>query len=625
MLAAIPASAAANTDTRIIVKREPGLTAAERADIRADADVRLVRTLSLPRTEVVATTDARDALATLRRDPDVVYAELDRIRTAVQTTPQPDPYMGLLWALDSGTDPDINGVQAWWFATGAGQTIAVVDSGVNKDHPDFLDAALDSKVTSGYSFVAPRGPDDYSDLDPDSHGTHVTGTIAARRENGVGIAGVAPDTEIMALRALTVDANGNVTGRDSDIAEAFRYAGAAGVPIVNASLGAPGASQTLRDAIAASPRTLFVVGASNEGRDNDTNPIYPCNTPEPNVLCVGASTHVDAVLSESNFGEQSVDVFAPGEAIYSTLRDGQYDYKWGTSVATPHVSGTAALVREELGDVGPKVLKELLLASVHEEPAFVESVSGGRLDAAAAINLALAGTPLDDGDGDGWADAADACPAGSSQDTYDGCPVDHDRDGIPDETDNCDLKPSSDQTDLDGDGLGAPCDSTPRGHNNDGDAFWQIDDACPDVYGTLSNGCPAPPPDPTPSPTPPPPNSDGDDRYDANDACPAEYAISNDGCPLPRVTSLSGRVRKRGTRRSVTVKVATTRVAVVQMTIERRRGSRWVRVKRRTTTTAGNRASISASRLMLGRYRVVVALSSGAGKVAPVSTGFRVR
>ena len=126
--------------------------------------------------------------------------------------------------------------------------------------------------------------------DGTGHGTHVSGTIAALRDNGSGIVGVAPQSKLMALRALGDDGG----GRDSDIAEAFRYAGAHGARVVNASLGGSGASHTLDAAISQYPNTLFVVSAGNGGTDdagddNDAAQVWPCNSPNPNVVCVGAS------------------------------------------------------------------------------------------------------------------------------------------------------------------------------------------------------------------------------------------------------------------------------------------------------------------------------------------------
>ena len=126
-----------------------------------------------------------------------------------------------------------------------------------------------------------------------------------------------------------------------------------------------------------------------------------------------ASTHDDRIAPFSNYGDESVDAFAPGEGIHSTMRTGGYDYKQGTSMATAHVSGTAALVLQANSNLNTKQLKEVLLASADVDPAapFAESVAGGRLDAYAAVYLAPTGPPtIPDTDGDGWVDQADACP-----------------------------------------------------------------------------------------------------------------------------------------------------------------------------------------------------------------------
>src|SRR4051794_4791065 len=153
----VPEGAAAEPATRIIVNREPGLTAAERADVRADAGVRFVETLSLPRTEVVAAPagQAGDALRQLRADEDVVYAELDARRYASAI----DPGMPDLWGLNNtgadvqdfgaGTDDaDMDVPEAWLLSTGDEQTVAVVDSGVQASHAD-----LAGRVFGGYDWV----------------------------------------------------------------------------------------------------------------------------------------------------------------------------------------------------------------------------------------------------------------------------------------------------------------------------------------------------------------------------------------------------------------------------------------------------------------------------------------
>ena len=187
-LALLPASAAATPTTQIIVKREPGLSGAERADIRADADVRFVETLPLPSTEVVAAEpgDVSDALRDLNADPDVVYAERDR---PIRATASDDPIFPYLWGLENRgdiedpfvtevADADTDAPEAWSSSTGAGQTVAVVDSGVDLDHPDLAGQLLD-----GWDYV---GDDDVPE-DGEGHGTHVTGTIAAVKDNQEGV------------------------------------------------------------------------------------------------------------------------------------------------------------------------------------------------------------------------------------------------------------------------------------------------------------------------------------------------------------------------------------------------------------------------------------------------------
>src|SRR5918998_5727532 len=234
LLALLPASAAANTTTRIIVQRDTGLSAAERADIRADADVRYIESLPLPRTEVVAAApgDVHDALRDLNADPDVVYAEQDR---PIHASASDDPFFWYLWGLENRADVDFPQVaevadadtdapDAWDDSTGDGESIAVVDSGVDLDHPD-----LAANLLPGWDYV----DDDAQPGDEDSHGTHVTGTIAAVKDNRAGVVGVAPDAEILPLRVLDEAGSGNV----SDAIAAYHDAADSGIRTVNASLG----------------------------------------------------------------------------------------------------------------------------------------------------------------------------------------------------------------------------------------------------------------------------------------------------------------------------------------------------------------------------------------------------
>jgi subtilisin family serine protease len=625
LCALLPGVAQANPATNIIVKRDPGLTAAERADIRADAGVQLVETLNLPRTEVVAAQpgDVADALRDLNADPDVVYAERDQVRTA--TAPNDPLFFSDLWAI-----PFIEADAAWSLQeatptprdiTGLDQWVAVVDSGIDDTHPDLINQIHSQKDFVGGDLVATDG---------DGHGTHVSGTIAAEGDNNEGVVGVAPGAKIMALRVL--DDEGS--GYDSDIADAFTFAASQGTKVVNASLGGAAPSATLRTAIHNASGTLFVVAAGNDGDDNDYTPTYPCNTPEPNVLCVGASGYqVDEVAWFSNYGSRAVDVFAPGVWIPSTIPQAlagpgfdeddedfgtePYEYMHGTSMAAPHVSAVAALVLQAAPGLTPKDVKQIILASAESDPELDDSVSGGRVNAYEAVALALAGnvSSLPNQDLDDWIDAADACPA-EPFNTSDGCAVDDDWDRAPDATDNCPGVSNPSQGDADHDGAGDSCDA-----DMDNDGIPNSSDLCKKTPGVPAYGGCQPPPTSTAPPSTPtgPADADGDGFTDASDGCPNESAATSNGCPLAQVSSLSA----RGGKRSATVKVVATRDSQVKITVQRKKGRRWVRVTRKTVF--GTKATLRLKRLKRGTHRVRISITSSAGNGSSVSKTFRVR
>jgi thermitase len=606
-----PQGAMAATDTQIIVKRDAGLSAAERADIRADADVRFVESLPLPQTELVtaAPGDVRDALRDLNQDPDVVYAELDR---PIQTLASNDPNFASLWGLENrgdfsfGSTPavldaDMDGVEAWGISVGSGTTVAVMDTGVDASHPD-----LAANMAPGWDFV----DEDSTPTDGDGHGTHVAGTIGAMKDNAIGGVGVAPGARIVPLRVLDDEGDGTV----SDAIQAYDYAGDHGIRIVNASLGGIGAVTAERDAIAANPGTLFVVAAGNGGADgigddnddvSDAGPNganYPCAYNLPNVLCVGASMHNDRPARFSNFGSTTVDVFAPGYGISSTWTGGGHQTLSGTSMATPHVAGAAALIRTQNPGMSPAAIRAAIVASADDTPDLMnKSVSDGR----ANVNATLLQLD-DDADRDNWPNTIDTCP--SQAGTASGCP-DADGDGVRDTTDNCPTVSNAGQ--QNGDGRADGGDACDNDLDNDGRANGA--DSCPTVFALTANGCP------------PPSNIDGDARHDAIDACPTERAETLNGCPVPSLTALSGKVVKRGSLRSVIVRARTTRAAVLRIVVQRKTGRRWVKVKRRTLATRRNRVVLTVNRLRRGRHRVVVAVYSNAGSGTPATRRFTVR
>jgi hypothetical protein len=245
-----------------------------------------------------------------------------------------------------------------------------------------------------------------------------------------------------------------------------------------------------------------------------------------------------------------------------------------------------------------------------------------RLDSCPVDPMDLCAPPPADRDGDGKIGAAEACPDEPAPYATDGCPgtgTHSDADSWPDEFDNCDLASNPTQADADGDGQGDACDATPRGPDVDGDGYGSADDQCPTVAGTAPAGCPAvtqPPPTVTP-----PSDRDGDGVYDVSDSCLTVHAATKNGCPLAQVASSSAKAKKL----SVTVKVTTSRVATLRITVERRRGGKWVRVARKTIVTSGNRARLTVKGLKRGAHRVRISISSSAGRGTPVTKAFRVR
>jgi subtilisin family serine protease len=565
----------ASADVRIIVKHEPGLTRAERGDTRHDAGVSFDGALAVPGTEVVSvpTAGRSAALRALNADPDVEYAEPAATYRALSDDERFDEQWALentgqqIWRKTGIVGADMAVTGAWQVTYGAGQTVAVVDTGVDAAQPD-----LQGRIAlGGRSFVAGVA----TSGDDQGHGTAVAGVIAANHDNGEGIAGVAPEALVLPLKAL--DSSGG--GSSVAIGDAFEQAGALGVRVVNASIGGKTYSQYMRDAIARHPNTLYVVPAGNgedygswfDGDDNDSEagPEYPCNFPEPNVLCVGSTDNQDAVTPESNWGAVSVDLFAPGWRILTiSLQDPSgYAAENGSSMAAAMVSGEAALVLGAHPNLTAASVKWLILASVDPiDDAAGRSVSGGRADALAAVT-----TPVIDSDGDGALDVID----------------------------NCVLAANATQADADADGTGDPCDPMPRGSDQDGDGRPALDDRCPTVPAATADGCP--PPTNTPAsggPSPP--------QLVALKVLSLTVKLTPATCP-----------RGVACRRSAKIGVRLSRTAKVALRVERKVRGRWTRVYARTlnVTTAG--------RVVIAKGPGGRTLANGSYRVSATPTGVK--
>jgi subtilisin family serine protease len=284
--------------------------------------------------------NVKEAVELYMNDPDVEYAEPNYIRYTQSKIPG-DTHFEKLWALNN-TSQDVNGItgtygadidapEAWDITTGGDIIIAVIDSGVDYNHPDLLDNIWlneteaqepDNSIDDdGNGYIDDtRGWDFYDDdndpIDADNHGTHISGIIAAKGDNSLGVTGVCWTAMIMVLKA------GNAFGElpASKIILAIDYAVENGARIINASFAGQSYSEFEKAAISKANKAeiLFITGAGNDGTDNDESPIYPANYDLPNIITVASTDPNDELSTFSNFGLDSVDLGAPGENIYST-------------------------------------------------------------------------------------------------------------------------------------------------------------------------------------------------------------------------------------------------------------------------------------------------------------------
>ena len=295
-----------------VVRYEPGTDASERLDARSAAAVGFEESLSVPRTQVVSFKGSvQDAVARLENEPGVAYAQPNFVYHAFAAAPN-DTHFGHLWGL--GGTPGVGALPAWDRSLGAGQVIAVVDTGVDLTHPDLAPNLWTGPGgIHGHDFVDNDDvPDDFN-----LHGSHVAGTAAGVANNALGVAGVAPQAQIMAVRVLDADGGGG----SGDIANGIAFAANNGAGVINLSLGGAGGGgdQAMSDAItlAESKGAVVVAAAGNGGDDgvgdnNDVTPTTPCTLPNANLICVASVTRTGARSEFSNFGPTTVDVGAPG-------------------------------------------------------------------------------------------------------------------------------------------------------------------------------------------------------------------------------------------------------------------------------------------------------------------------
>ena len=310
-----------------------------------------------------------------------------------------DPLLDDQWGL---TDTATGAPQAWTQSRGNGLIVAVLDSGIQLNHPD-----LANNLWRNPGEAPGNGVDDdrngfVDDVhganinalngnveDDNGHGTHVAGIVAAQAGNGTGGSGIAPGAKIMSVKVL----DANRAGDSSQLAKGIRYAVDNGAKILNVSINGNGTSPDLDQALAYAGQkgATVVASAGNNSRDIDLAPSYPASSTEPAVLTVTATTPTGSLLGIANRGLRSVDLAAPGGHILSTARGAGYELREGTSMAAPFVSGSLSLLAAARPDLGQPALRAALVQSAPKPKLLAGLLEDGALNVAAALHSVLPG------------------------------------------------------------------------------------------------------------------------------------------------------------------------------------------------------------------------------------------
>ena len=300
---------------------------------------------------------------------------------------------------------DINIDEAWESYSDSGREVivAIVDTGIDYTHED-----LSGNIWTNNDEIANNGIDDdgngyiddvygwnfYNNSNKvyngseDDHGTHGAGTIIASADNGKGIAGIAQsdNVKVMSVKAL---GGQDGAGSTASVIQAIQYAEANGASICNLSLGTSNHDDALYQTIANS-NMLFVVAAGNDSQNTDQRASYPASYDLENLISVGNLNYDGTLHYSSNYGENTVDIAAPGAYILSTTTNNGYSFMTGTSMSAPFVSGAAALVYSNYEDISLANVKEILLSSATKLEALDGAVNtGAMLDLGSALNFDL--------------------------------------------------------------------------------------------------------------------------------------------------------------------------------------------------------------------------------------------
>lgn len=353
---------------RVLVMPKPGLPSAQVDRIAAaeGGTARRLASNNLHLIELPAHVPETAVLARFKNNPHFEFAELDAL---IPLDSSNDPYYGSQWHL-----PKIRASEAWSSTTGTGVTVAILDSGVEPDHPDLKD-----RLVAGYNFY----DGNTNTADVFGHGTKVAGAAAATLNNATGVASVAGNARIMPIRVTGTDGYASI----SMLANGITFAADKGARVANLSFAASGyssirsAAQYMKD-----KGGLVFVSAGNSNKD-------PAETSTTSLIVVSATDSNDVKTSFSNYGNH-VHLSAPGAGIYSTAMGKTYASVSGTSFSAPISAATAALVMAANAGLSSAKVESILfstavdLGTTGRDPYY----GHGRVDAAAAVAAALNST-----------------------------------------------------------------------------------------------------------------------------------------------------------------------------------------------------------------------------------------
>jgi thermitase len=381
-------AAPAYAPNSVIVKYANGASSTQRSLVGRAAGLlkTLGRVTGVGAQVVRVAGDPAEVAAELNRSGSVLYAEPNYIYRAA-VTPN-DPRFGEQYALNNtGPGVDINAPEGWELAFGTdafsttqnSAKIGFVDTGIQAGHEDLSGKVANCAGVRSFgillglfadpTIVANKCGDD------NGHGTHVAGTAAASTNNGRGIAGVAFNSQLAVCKALDSAGAGPVAG----VANCIMYLANNGAKVISMSLGGP-ASTTLKNAVSAASQNALLVAAS--GNTGNGTPNYPAAYPE--VVSVAAVDRNGARASFSTFNSD-VEVAAPGVDITSTWNNGGYNTISGTSMATPHAAGIAAIIAGRT-DGGPAAWRQKLDSSVEGSGGRSPEIGFGRLSLLKAVS-----------------------------------------------------------------------------------------------------------------------------------------------------------------------------------------------------------------------------------------------